>query len=114
MSAGVLKYTLVVRNPDTMVATVLKAGEPVPEWAQDHVHPDDLDGATDEAPTEPEDGPEEDPAKPYGQWSKAELAAEVEKRNEGRDEDDLIEVEAPGNKAELVAALQGDDAAQAE
>lgn len=50
----------------------------------------------------------------YASWKKDQLEAEVDRRNEDREDDDLIEVEAPGNKAELVAALQADDAARAE
>lgn len=43
MSRGVLKYTLVVRHPDTGVATPIVAGSEVPEWAEDLVHDDDLE-----------------------------------------------------------------------
>lgn len=42
---GTLKHTLVVRHPETLVATPLRAGEPVPEWADGLVSSDDLDGA---------------------------------------------------------------------
>ncbi len=45
MSKGVLRYTMVVRHPDTAESTALMAGEPVPAWASDLVQPDDLDGA---------------------------------------------------------------------
>jgi len=40
--AGVLKYTVIVRNPDTLIAVPLLAGKPVPKWAKDLVSPDDL------------------------------------------------------------------------
>lgn len=36
-AARVLRHTLVVRHPDTFVATALLAGEPVPSWATDLV-----------------------------------------------------------------------------
>lgn len=42
--------------------------------------------------------------------SKADLEAEIAKRNEGRDEADLIKPEGKGNKPDLVAALAADDA----
>jgi hypothetical protein len=43
--SGVLRYTLVVRNPDTHIAVALRAGEEVPDWATDLVDPADIDGA---------------------------------------------------------------------
>ena len=55
----VLRHTLVVRHPETMSATALLAGEPVPEWASDMVDADDLesagtkDDAADEEPKPP-------------------------------------------------------------
>jgi len=42
------------------------------------------------------------------------LKAEVERRNDGRDEVDLIVVGGTGNKADLVAALEADDQAHSE
>lgn len=50
----------------------------------------------------------------YASLKKAELQAEVEKRNEDRDEDDLVVVEGKGTVADLVAALTADDAKQAD
>ena len=47
----------------------------------------------------------------YKGWKKAELEAEVDKRNEDREGDDLIEVDGKGTVADLVAALEADDAA---
>lgn len=97
MSAGVLKYTLVVRHPDTDAPTALLVGEAVPAWARDLVHADDVDG---DAPTG------------YGDLKVPELKDEIAKRNEGREEADLIP--SDGNKADLVKALEGDDKAQAD
>ena len=57
MSAGKLRYTLVVRHPDTDAPTALLAGEEVPEWATKLVHADDLVGAEDEGPAYPEGDP---------------------------------------------------------
>lgn len=120
--AGVLKYTVVVRNPDTMVAHALKAGEPVPSWAKDLVHPDDLTGGSEKKAKDKKSKPDGSDETGAGssevadytgsEWTKAKLEAEVESRNEDRQDDELIEVDAPGNKAELIAALEADDAAQ--
>lgn len=44
-TGGRLKYTLVVRHPETAAPTALLAGESVPHWATDLVHKDDLEGA---------------------------------------------------------------------
>lgn len=48
--------------------------------------------------------------KPYLDWKKDELELEILTRNEGRPDSEQIEVEAPGNKPELAAALNADDA----
>jgi hypothetical protein len=46
--------------------------------------------------------------------SKADLEAEVARRNEGRAEGALVVVASPANKSELVAALKADDDSQEE
>lgn len=52
--------------------------------------------------------------KPYAEWTKAELEGEIEARNDAAGDDEpQIEVEAPRNKPELVAALQADDVRRA-
>lgn len=43
----------------------------------------------------------------YSGQKVAELRAEIDQRNEGRDEDDMLSVE--GNKADLIATLVADD-----
>lgn len=96
--SAVLARTVVVRHPDTLAATALLAGEPLPDWASDLVGPDALDGADDS------DGG-------YADMKAADLKAEIEKRNEGRADD--AKLSTSGNKAELVAALVADDAASA-
>jgi hypothetical protein len=48
----------------------------------------------------------------YDALTVADLKAEIEKRNEGRDDD--TKVSADGKKVDLVAALVADDAKQAE
>lgn len=50
MTSGVLKYTLVVRHPETAAATALVAGSEVPDWASDLVHADDLEAGADSQP----------------------------------------------------------------
>ncbi|GAA1138353.1 hypothetical protein [Nocardioides aquiterrae] len=53
-------------------------------------------------------------ARPYGEWLVKELQAEVEARNDAAGDDEpQIVVEPPGNKPELVAALEADDARRA-
>ncbi len=42
-AAQVLKYTVVVRHPETLEATPLLAGEAVPSWAKGLVQSDDLE-----------------------------------------------------------------------
>lgn len=48
----------------------------------------------------------------YSAMNVADLKAEIGRRNEGRDDADLIPVE--GKKADLIAALEADDAAKSE
>jgi hypothetical protein len=43
----------------------------------------------------------------YQSFKVADLRAEIERRNEGRDEGDLLPVD--GKKADLIAALEADD-----
>lgn len=65
----------------------------------------------------PDNGPGADPEstkRPYAKWVKADLQAEVDRRNADRESGDLIEVEGKGTAADLAAALEGDDAAQAD
>lgn len=100
MSAGKLKYTLVVRHPDTSAPTALLADQEVPDWATDLVHADDLVGSDDS-------GGED--ATGYEAKTVAELKAEIAGRNEGRE--DEAKIPASGNKPDLVAALEADDAA---
>lgn len=103
--AGQLKYTVVVRHPDTLEATALIAGSEVPDWASDLVHTDSLEGASSDGDADKE--------KPYAKRKKGELEALVAERNEGREDDDLIVVEGKGTVADLAAALEADDASTA-
>lgn len=105
MSAGILLHTMVVRNPDTMEAVALIAGTELPEWAVDLVHPDNVDGATSKS-----DGGSSTPTG-WSSKTKPELESEVESRNADRDDDAKIVVAGKGNKPDLVAALEADDAA---
>lgn len=71
-----------------------------------------------EDPEDPEDGEDGETEEPepvdYSGWKKAELEAEVDTRNEGLEPDDegYVLVGGKGNVADLVAALEADDAAQ--
>lgn len=56
-----------------------------------------------------EDGPK---AEGYAAMKVDELKAEIESRNENRDEDGLLSAE--GKKADLVATLEADDASKSE
>lgn len=87
---GALKYNIAVRNPETYDAVVLLAGEEVPEWATDLVHPDDMESGGG-----------------YDSLKVDELKALILTRNEGRDDADKLPVD--GKKADLVAALTADD-----
>lgn len=93
-----MKYTVIVRHPDTDAPTAVLVGKPVPEWAADLVHPDDIEGD--------DKGSASKPAKP----TKAEMLAEIERRNEGRSDEDRI-VPASEKNDDLAEALRVDDEA---
>lgn len=84
------------------------------------VHPDQVGFiAGTEGEVSTEDAEADDEVPPYEEWDKADLEAEVARRNEGRDEDDQIVPEGTGKsggvvKADLVTALEADDEAASE
>lgn len=106
------------------VSVMLAAGEELPAWAESQVtnkaafEPEEDDDAPADGKS-PEDAaaeagvqaPEEpagEPAGPdYSSMTVSDLRAEIDRRNEGRAEEDLIP--ADGLKADLVAALEADD-----
>lgn len=92
-----LTQNTLVRKPDTGEVVVLNAGEDVPEWAVSQVG---SHLTSDEVDDNVEDGG-------YESMTVADLRAEIESRNEGREEGDLIP--SDGKKADLVAALAADD-----
>lgn len=103
-----MRYTVVRVNPETLQSVALLEGEPVPDWAKDLVQADDLvdgdDGSDDKGPD-------------YSSMKPEELQAEVDSRNDDREDDELIEVTGTGangnvKKSDLIAALEADDAAQ--
>lgn len=122
-----MRYTVVVRHPETAIPTAVLAGKSVPEWAKDLVDADDLvssgdyeddtlpattpDAATGEGsePTKEASG-ENGGAKPLEEMSGAELKAEIDRRNDGREDD--AKLSKSGNKAELIEALKADAATQ--
>lgn len=99
--SGVLKYTIVRRHPETLQAVALIEGTEVPDWAADMVEDDDLTTGGDAGGEGAYSGRE---------WSKSKLEAEVKARNADRDAADHVQVAEPGNKPELIAALEQDDA----
>lgn len=79
---------------------------------QEATKPADLFGSTSGPSADEDDDDEDEPLDaPYDQYTKAQLYAEVERRNADREDDEKIVVEAPGNKAEYVDALNEDDEA---
>lgn len=92
-----LTQNTLVRKPDTGEVVVLNAGEDVPEWAVSqvggHLTSDEVDDNGGEGV--------------YESMTVADLRAEIESRNEGREEENLIP--SDGKKADLVAALAADD-----
>ncbi|MGO1562617.1 MAG: SAP domain-containing protein [Actinomycetaceae bacterium] len=85
---------VLLREPKSGAVTVVNAGEEVPEWAERLIGDHLVDS------TEPE-------ADGYGALTVADLRGEIEQRNEGREEADLIP--SDGKKADLIAALEADD-----
>lgn len=75
---------------------------------QDAVDPASLFGSQ-SGPADDDDDDDDEVVAPYDQYSKATLYAEVQRRNEDRDDEDKIVVPAPGNKPEYVTALEEDD-----
>lgn len=110
--ASVMRHTMVVRNPNTMEAVALLAGEPVPDWVTDElVHPDNLESAkaAKAASSDSGSGSGADD-KGYAGKTPEELTAEAESRG--------LAVTGTGKggnvlKGDLVAALEAHDAANA-
>lgn len=68
----------------------------------------EAEGSEDEA-EDPDPG-DDDEVDAYEDWTVEQLKDEVKARNDGRGEDEAkVEVEAPGNKPELIDALEADD-----
>lgn len=58
-------------------------------------------------PLPEDDEEEEEDDRPYSEWSKRELAAEIHRRNQSKDEDGKIPLS--GNHGDLAARLEADD-----
>ena len=84
---------VLLRNPQTGEVTFIEAGSDAPEWAADMLDEHAVDDSGGEGG--------------YESMTVADLRAEIESRNEGREEVDLIP--SDGKKADLVAALDADD-----
>lgn len=90
----------VVRHPESGEVVTLAAGD-LPAWA---------DGLVGDHLIEAAQG---DDVSPYAALTKAELKAEVDKRNADRDDDAKLAPESDKN-ADLIAALDADDAKASE
>lgn len=104
-------------------AHVFGPDDDVPAWAAEKITNDSawVDGKAPSGSSKAAQSEDPDPsadgdkgAVPYSKWRKADLETEVASRNEGREDDDLIVVEGDGTVADLTAALEADDAAQAD
>lgn len=94
-------------NNVTVEGTTYKAGETVPKDVADKIdHP--RAWSTDDADTSDDSGSTGGDDKGYASLKVADLKAEIEKRNDGREDDAKLSTE--GNKGDLVAALEADDA----
>lgn len=87
----------------TVGSVTYAPGDEVPAEVADLVDAPGVFGDADES------GEDADDSVLYGAFSKGDLEAEVARRNEGRDEADLIVVGGRGNKSDLIAALEADD-----
>lgn len=113
MATGKLAFHVHVQDENGDVK-VFGPDDTVPAWAAKKITNSSAWASSDaqaEGAVEGSEDPEDSGPKPYSEWLKADLEAEVASRNEGRDEDDAIEVEGSGNKPDLIAALEADDAA---
>lgn len=86
--------------------------KPIPVLAQPQERPGesgDVHAArnTGESDESAEDSTEGQDERPYAEWSKTELRAEIDRRNEERDEEDRIAVS--GTAADLAGRLIEDD-----
>jgi hypothetical protein len=88
---AVLNGNTIVVNPETGAGVVLLAGDEVPDWAESLIGDHLVD----------------DSSAAYESMKVAELKAEIDKRNDGREDDALLPVE--GKKDDLVAVLEADD-----
>ncbi len=104
---GALNTTVVVHD-DVGDAHVFGPGSgEVPGWAREQITNPKVWAADDAGQADDDERPA------YKGMLKADLEAEVDRRNEGRDTDALIVVDGTGKVADLVAALEADDSGQA-
>jgi len=107
---GQLAYTVYVKDPKTNEDVAYGPdSDDIPGWALkqmgDHCFEDGQKTDSDDEP---------DGQVAYSKQNVPDLEAEIERRNNDRADDDQIVVGGKGNKADLVAALEADDAAHAE
>lgn len=80
----------------------LLAGEDLPSWAAAQVGDHLVEGGEDAEPT------------PYREQKMADLKAEIDRRNEGRSDEDKIDPEGRASIESYAAALDADDAKSAD
>ena len=105
--------TVFVSNPETGEALLLVAGDEAPDWAVDVVSNPRVWGDDDDTGGDTggdDESGEADAGSVYDAFTVADLRDEIRGRNEGREPDQRVSLD--GNKADLVAALEADDAAQ--
>lgn len=91
----------------TVEGTTYEAGSTVPKDVADKIDHPRAWSTDDDAPSGDSDSTDVDD-KGYASLKVADLKAEIEKRNDGREDDAKLSTE--GNKGDLVAALEADDA----
>lgn len=111
MGKKLAKYVHVVDEDGRNV--VLEPGSSVPSWAKDQVvNQKAFEEVDDEAVVVVPPPSDPDKVKPLKEWTVKDLKAEVDSRNEGREDDAKIVVGGKGNKSDLAKALEADNAAQ--
>lgn len=108
MADRVLRYTVVVRHPETLTATALVAGSAVPGWAGDLVSDDDLEDAPSKAAPkvevaqeQPADAGPANTGRPDKSWTGPGIRKYAD--------DNGIDLGEATTKADMLAVIDGDD-----
>lgn len=93
------------------IVRIVREGEVIPEGVDESV----IDSLLARGLISELDEPAEDKSgDPYKGWKVDDFRSEIEKRNADREDDKKIVPAEPGNKPEMLAALQADDAKQSQ